>query len=237
MSYRLACELNDRIRAIASVTGSMVPDNLNSCVPNTEVPVLQMHGTDDPIVPYAGLANVSRPIDETMTFWVANNGCAQGPDTSLIPDNFPGDLSTAFRVDYSNCTDDAKVSLFVLENGEHTWPGALLTLGVTNRDIHGSEEIWLFFKQYNSIPTAIAPHLPPSQTIAVYPNPTTGQIRLKDPSSSLKGYELLNINGQVLIPFVGNPSATIKLDDLKPGVYLLKLYADDGTFVEKIQKW
>ena len=34
MSYSLACNLNNKIAAIASVTGSMTPDNFDNCTPS-----------------------------------------------------------------------------------------------------------------------------------------------------------------------------------------------------------
>ncbi len=52
MSYRLACELSERIAAIASVTGLQA---FYPCNPNRPVPILQFHGTADPVVPYAGV--------------------------------------------------------------------------------------------------------------------------------------------------------------------------------------
>ena len=51
MSYRLACELNDRITAIASVTGSMNDSMRYHCYNPQSIPVLEIHGTDDPTVP------------------------------------------------------------------------------------------------------------------------------------------------------------------------------------------
>ncbi|HPI09028.1 MAG TPA: PHB depolymerase family esterase, partial [Saprospiraceae bacterium] len=51
MSYSLACELNERIAAIASVTGSMAPIKLASCNPQRPVPVMEIHGTADGVVP------------------------------------------------------------------------------------------------------------------------------------------------------------------------------------------
>ena len=47
MSFLLACQLSDRIAAIASVTGSMTPQTYNLCNPQRPIPVLQIHGTND----------------------------------------------------------------------------------------------------------------------------------------------------------------------------------------------
>ena len=42
MSYSLACFLNNRMAAIASVTGTMTTANFMSCIPTRPVPVMQM---------------------------------------------------------------------------------------------------------------------------------------------------------------------------------------------------
>jgi len=51
MSYTLACELSDRITAIAPVAGDLpaVP-----CRPARPISVLAINGTADPLVPYTG---------------------------------------------------------------------------------------------------------------------------------------------------------------------------------------
>lgn len=54
LSYSLACELNQRITAIASVTGSMIESKVIACKPTRPVPVMEIHGTADATVPYNG---------------------------------------------------------------------------------------------------------------------------------------------------------------------------------------
>jgi len=56
MSYRLACDLSDRIAAIGPVAAANVTV---SCDPSGPVPVIAMNGTDDILVSYAvGLASI-----------------------------------------------------------------------------------------------------------------------------------------------------------------------------------
>jgi polyhydroxybutyrate depolymerase len=52
MAQRLGCDLADRIVAIAPVAGTLGAGV--SCQPDQPVSVLEMHGTSDPLVPYAG---------------------------------------------------------------------------------------------------------------------------------------------------------------------------------------
>jgi polyhydroxybutyrate depolymerase len=64
MSYELACQLSYRIAAIASVTGSMVQSRFDNCNATHPTPVMQIHGTADPTVPYLGLpAQTFMPIE------------------------------------------------------------------------------------------------------------------------------------------------------------------------------
>ena len=52
MSYRLACDMPERIAGIASVAGMNAAETAPGCTPSEPVPVLHIHGTDDPCAPY-----------------------------------------------------------------------------------------------------------------------------------------------------------------------------------------
>ena len=152
MSYRLACELSDKIAAIASVTGSMSTNQITSCNPDRPVPVMQIHGTADPTVLYEGnnLLGIES-IDNVIAFWVNFNSCNTVAEYSDIPDVNLLDLCTAEHYIYENGTNDSSVELYKIIDGGHTWPGALipLTLNNTNQDFNASEKIWEFFNQYD----------------------------------------------------------------------------------------
>ena len=53
ISHRLACELSERIAAIAPVAGTNVT---SPCAPSQPVSVIHFHGTADTLVPYNGFA-------------------------------------------------------------------------------------------------------------------------------------------------------------------------------------
>ena len=72
MSYQLACELSDRIAAIASVTGSMTTNGSISVIPNHPMPIMEIHGTADGSVPYATIPSI-------MDFWANFNNCNTSP--------------------------------------------------------------------------------------------------------------------------------------------------------------
>ena len=152
MSYRLACELSDKIAAIASVTGSMSTNQITSCNPDRPVPVMQIHGTADPTVLYEGNSLLGiESIDNVISFWVNFNNCNTTAEYYDIPDVNLIDLCTAEHYIYQNGNNDSSVELYKIINGGHTWPGALipLTSNNTNQDFNASQKIWDFFNQYD----------------------------------------------------------------------------------------
>ena len=54
MSYDLACFLNQRFAAIASVSGSMIQIHKSACSPQHPTPVMEIHWTADPVVSFPG---------------------------------------------------------------------------------------------------------------------------------------------------------------------------------------
>jgi len=148
MSYLLACQLSERIAAIASVTGSMTPETYLGCNPVHPVPVLQIHGTADPVVPYNG-NTWSLPVEDVMEFWVQENSCS--PSAVVIPldDVDFTDGSTVELITYGDCESGTAVKFYRVIGGAHTWPGTNYPSPGTNNDIDASEEIWEFFSRYD----------------------------------------------------------------------------------------
>ncbi len=121
-SHHLGCELSDRIAAIAPVAGvSGFP--ASTCTPKRAVPVLQFHGTWDPLVPYEGgvpLIGLDLPLPvsfpsvaKTITEWKDRNDCTGSPRRLFSR----GDTEC---VGWSTCRDDADVVLCTTQRGGHT---------------------------------------------------------------------------------------------------------------------
>ncbi|HOY08132.1 MAG TPA: PHB depolymerase family esterase, partial [Saprospiraceae bacterium] len=149
MSYSLACELNERIAAIASVTGSMAPIKLASCNPQRPVPVMEIHGTADGVVPYTGQQLTMVAIPDLVSAWAAFNNCNPTPVVTSVPNTNTGDGCTAERFVYSGGDAGSTVEHYKIIGGGHTWPGAAFIIGVTNQDFKASQEIWRFFSKYD----------------------------------------------------------------------------------------
>jgi len=142
MSYYLACNMNDKIAAIASVTGAMGSFTQLNCNPNHPTPIMEIHGTDDFIVPFNDIIN-------GIEYWREYNNCNLIADTTLMPDLNLGDSSTVKHIVYNNGDNGVTTEIFKIINGGHTWPGSNIPTGVTNHDINASLEIWKFFSRYD----------------------------------------------------------------------------------------
>jgi len=148
MSYKLACELTNKIAKIASVTGTMNPGLSATCSPSSSIPVMEIHGTSDQTVPYNGIPNVMEPIADVVAYWVNHNNCDLTPTITAVPDNDPNDNSTAERIVYANGDDNSEVIHYKITGGGHTWPDAIIDIpgSNTNHDFNASAAIWEFFK-------------------------------------------------------------------------------------------
>lgn len=147
MSFTLACEISEHFAAIASVTGSMNYNTISTCSPQHPIPVLQIHGTKDAIVPYS--ESLYMPINSILNYWIEHNNCDSIPTKTLISNINETDNSTAEHYKYSNGDNDVSVEHYKIINGAHTWPGAPIAFGTTNYDIDASEKIWQFFSKYD----------------------------------------------------------------------------------------
>jgi polyhydroxybutyrate depolymerase len=164
MSYRLACELSDKITAIAPVDGNIPYMLLNECSPSEPVSVLALNNVNDPLVPFEGgeifghfhrvkLGKVLS-VHESVEFWVNRNMCSPTPVVVEEPDRDPKDGTRVKRTEYFNGIKGTEVVLYTVEGGGHTWPGGFQYLpawviGKTSRDIDANEVIWSFFKSHS----------------------------------------------------------------------------------------
>ncbi len=148
MSFLLACQLSDRIAAIASVTGSMTPETYNDSDPQHPTPILQMHGTSDTTVPYTG-TTWSEPIAEVIQYWQNYNNCSVIPVVTVLPNLDPNDGSTIELSIFEDGDNGVTVEHYKVIGGGHTWPGNAYGGAGTNNDIDASEEIWSFFNRYD----------------------------------------------------------------------------------------
>ena len=158
LAYRFAAERGDLLAAVAPMAASIggkpsgkdpewrIPD------PVRRLPILVVHGLSDNVVPHAGGSPArggSRTywsVEESVKFWVARNGCSpRGTDRSLQD-------GAVLRTSWAGCNDNADVSLLLIRDWGHVWPGkhftAALPEGDPLRDFDAPEILWDFFRSH-----------------------------------------------------------------------------------------
>ena len=149
MSFVLACKLADRIAAVGIVSGTyLLP--WNECNPSRPVPLIDFHGTADPVIPYEGelpkVLNISSPaIPEWIDELSRRNGCNDQPlELPAIQD--------VRGIQYTNCTANAEVVLYTVVGGGHSWPGVKAMIeqiaGHTTMAIDATRVMWEFFQTH-----------------------------------------------------------------------------------------
>lgn len=143
MSWSLACHAPETFKAIASVTGTMSGLDWETCNPSTFIPVMQISGTNDDVVPMDGsMGYVSDgwggapDIYSIMNHWSDLHGC-----TNEETINFGFDYSTDVT-QYFSCTSNTttELRLYIANGMGHTWPN------------FADEQIWDFFMQIAAWP-------------------------------------------------------------------------------------
>lgn len=224
MSHTLACELSNRIAAIASVTGSIFTTQFGgNCHPTRPIPVMQISGTADGTVPYAGNTTM-QPIDSVVKYWVTYNNCNTSPSFSNVPNTNTTDGCTAEHYRYLNGNSGSSVELYKIIGGGHTWPGSPYTTGVTNRDMNASKEIWRFFNKYSlNTLTVLADLTDKKNKLSVYPNPSSAEIQLSfDKQINAKYLIVLTdvLGNQIELECKENK---VNIQNLSSGVYVMSL--------------
>jgi polyhydroxybutyrate depolymerase len=152
MTHRLACELSEKIAAVALVAANLSENLAAGCAPKRAVPVLQISSTADPLTPYDGGDTQGARVlsaEASVAYWASKNGCGD-PSSNNLP-NTAQDGTLVRVMSYSSCAAD--VQLYTVIGGGHTWPGGFQylperTIGKTSQDIDASEVIWKFFAEH-----------------------------------------------------------------------------------------
>lgn len=228
MTERLACELNDKIKAFASVSGTF-GQGLPPCTPNRAVSIAHFHGTADAVVPYNG-PTPGLAVSDLMTFWATNNQCDATPTETNLPDT-QNDGYTVDHFVYENGLNNTNLELFRVNGADHVW------LSSAN-DINYTKEIWHFFSKQQFVATGI--ETATQHKVAVYPNPSSNAIMVDMTQlPSNKSYLLAIYDYSGKLVFSKNTQAAqnqLLLKDLglSRGLYVLKINADGVAITQKI---
>ena len=222
MSFLLACQLSEKIAAVASVTGSMTQDTFDDCNAQLPTPVLQIHGTEDDVVLY-NENNLSLPIPDVISYWVDHNNCETTPTTTTLPDVDVSDGSTIEYSVYEDGDNGITTEHMKVIGGGHTWPGSILNSAGTNQDIDASIEIWLFFSRYD-INGLLSTDDYENRHVSIYPNPTQSKINLSLNYAKEVHYKLFSPLGKQLITgTITSGNEEIDISHLPSNIYFLKV--------------
>ena len=243
MCYRLACQLSNRIAAIASVCGSMTDSMVKTCQNSCAVPIIELHGTYDPEVPYWGSATGHGAVDSVIQFWLNRDNCKDTFEYHTL-DNCKTDTCGIEEYIYKQCKDSSEVRKYEIVGGGHTWPGAPLLvsyLGRTDYDINANVEIWEFFKSHRlqcGVVTAIKPEDILSK-INVYPNPCSSELHIDiNEKRLIDRISLIDIFGRNLYSSSteGKSFLNFSTSSLSNGIYFLKVQTAGHVFLQKVIK-
>ncbi|MEV0802856.1 prolyl oligopeptidase family serine peptidase [Kribbella sp. NPDC050281] len=137
----LACQLADRIAAIAPVSGAFYIEG-KRCAPSRPVPVLDIHGTGDTTIPYGGDGQRDLPSVETwVRDWAVRDHCDQDPRMSQQGDD-------VLKFTYKGC--EADVVHVAVTDGGHSWPGSDASSGpgYVTQTFEAHELIGAFFQSH-----------------------------------------------------------------------------------------
>lgn len=161
MASQLACDLSDRIAAIAPVMGVRAPQTSDTpgftveCEPSRPVPILAIHGRLDPVNVFADDdprlvpgSSWTYGVPEAMRRWADLNECAvQEPWRFRVHEHVD-------FVKYFGCRAGAHVALYDVADGGHTVPGSAVIpflvplIGPTNQELDTPNAIWSFVSRH-----------------------------------------------------------------------------------------
>jgi len=112
MAYRLACDLYDKITAIAVVSGALMDP---TCSPTKPVSIFHIHGNLDPTVPFHGGGKFETPnIYFSVQDMAYRNSCTGDPK----------ETSNTIEERYTwRCTNGVETQLVNYQEQSHAWVG------------------------------------------------------------------------------------------------------------------
>jgi len=227
MTNRIAIEHGDRIKAVASVSGTIGYD-IQESVPVTPINTMHIHGNADEVVSYADAALtynsykfvVGVGAEATVDYWRTANGCDEEPEHTIF-DDIANDGLTFERYMYKNGENGTKTCFIKVNNGQHDW------YYTPANDIDYTTEIYNFFVSCMN-ETSVGET--EKQHAGIFPNPSDGIFHIN--AENVNHTDIYDITGKKIIRISDN---TIDLTNYPSGIYLIDILFNNGKRIcEKV---
>ena len=144
MAYSLACNLSEKIAAVAPIAGSMENGNFQTCYSTHPLSIVHIHGATDNVIPNIG-NEYFEPVRDVIDFWKDFNECSQIVITEGKDNNNDG--YTWGAETHIDCLYGVQVEYVSLGGFGHEWPSSTYTKEPA--DIDASSYIWSFLSRYD----------------------------------------------------------------------------------------
>ena len=139
MSFTLGCYLQNKIAAVAPVSGLMLNNPNSNCSLSIPTGVMIVHGTSDSSRPIGGIEGYYASINETIEFWASQNGMLLNPSVT----NYTSDGLTIELRSYPDQENTIYMEYYKVINGNHIW------LDIEINGMSTNQVIWNFLSRFS----------------------------------------------------------------------------------------
>lgn len=217
MSNKMAVKHADRIKAIASVSGTL--GHFQPFEPTGKINTMHIHGTADETISYEDASfsysiltiQVGLGAEALVETWRNYNECGSEPIVYNFEDTKDDGL-TFEQYTYKNAVTGNKTVFIKVNGGIHTWYDGY------NNDIDYTTEIYKFFTGQENVPTDIESNV--AENFSIYPNPATDIVNIVSQNAS--ELAIYNATGKEVKRICTNEGSTsIDISDLPNGMYFI----------------
>lgn len=219
MTNKMAIKHADRIKAVASVSGTI--GHFTAFEPTANINTMHLHGTADGTIGYENAdfsiygasASVGTGAEATVEAWRNYNQCGTQPEIHYFEDT-KNDGLTFEQYTYKNETTGKKTAFIKVNGGDHYWYDGI------NNDIDYNTEIYKFFIGDENQPTNAQDNL--AATIDIFPNPASDIINITSADDSeLVIYD--NLSREIARQPLHSGFNTISTANLTDGIYFFNI--------------
>ncbi len=217
MSNKMGVKHADRIKAIASVSGTL--GHFQPFEPTGNINTMHIHGTSDETISYADASfsysiltiQVGLGAEALVETWRNYNQCNTEPIVYNFEDT-KNDGLTFEQYTYKNEESGHKTVFIKVNNGVHDWYDG------SSHDIDYNTEIYKFFIGQENGTTDIESNV--AENISIYPNPAANVVNVTSDSNS--EIAIFNATGKEVKRISTNESTTaVDISELPNGMYFI----------------